>query len=145
MRPKSIVNFERVVLLSILARIVSDWINWDKTQAVMAEAQAQAGRVMFGANFAIGVQVVMILVFLLLLWLIARKGSPIAKWIYVVFVLIGLVAGIVGLRQTIAWGPLPLAVAVLEYLLSLFSLWLLFQPDSKAWFGEGRGPDPEGF
>jgi hypothetical protein len=143
MRPKSIVNFERVVLLSILIGIVSTWVNWDQMQAAMA--QAQQGRAMLGAKFAIGVQAVAIAIYLLLLWLIARKGSPVAKWIYVVFALLGLGAAIVRFRTTVALGTPALLLAIVQFLLTLAALWLIFRPDSKAWFSEGRAPDPDAF
>ena len=51
--------------------------------------------------------------------------------------------GLLGFRQTMAYGTLPTLLAAVQFLLSILSLWLLFRPDSKAWFSEGRGsPDP---
>ncbi|MEA3001931.1 MAG: hypothetical protein QOH81_719 [Sphingomonadales bacterium] len=143
MRPKSIVNFERVVLLSILIGIVSSWLSWDKMLAMaQAQAQAQGGTVKVGPGFLIGVQVFLIAVYLLLVWLISRKGSPIAKWIYVVIAVLILIAAVLGIGKMAAYGTVPLVLAVAQHLLTLVSLWLLFQPDSKAWFAEGRTADP---
>jgi cbb3-type cytochrome oxidase subunit 3 len=139
MRPSSIVNFERVVLLSLLLGVINSYLIWDQTTARVA-AQGM------GPQFVIGVQVATIAIYLLLIWFISRKGSPVAKWIYVVLCAIGLVAGVVAFRQTLALGTVPALITAVQYLLSLASLWFLFRPESKAWFEEGRGgPDPDTF
>ena len=136
MRPKSIVNFERIVILSILFGIVSSFITRAKMEAMMA------GKPHLSSGTTLGIQIVMILLYLLLIYFISRKGSPVAKWIYVVLCVLGLVFGLVGLPLMMQMGPLPLVIAIVQYALSIVSLWLLFRPDSKAWFAEGRTVDP---
>jgi hypothetical protein len=143
MRPNSIVNFERIVILSILIGILNTWLSWGKMLAMaQAQAEAQGGAVKVGSTFLITVQVVFIAIYLLLVWLISRKGSPIAKWIYVVLAGLSLIAAVFGLGKMAAYGTLPLVLAIAQHLLTLVSLWLLFQPDAKAWFAEGRTADP---
>lgn len=142
MRPKSIVNFERVVLFSILIGIVNTFLSWPKMLA-MAQAQAQGSAIHIGPGFLIGTQAVVIAILLLLVWLIARKGSPVAKWIYVVLMLLTLLGAIIGIGKMAAYGTVPLVLGIVQHLLALVSLWLIFQPDAKAWFSEGRGPDPD--
>lgn len=144
MRPSSIVNFERVVLLSILLGIVGTWLSWARIQAMVAQT-ATAGGPHMSTNTVIVIQAVTIALYLLLIWFISRKASPVAKWIYVVLAGLGLVFGLFGLPQTMRYGTAPLLVAIVQYLLSITSLWLLFRPDAKAWFSEGRGPDPSTF
>ena len=136
MRPKSIVNFERIVILSILFGIVSSFVTRAKMEAMMA------GKPHLSSGTTLGIQIVMILLYLLLIYFISRKGSPVAKWIYVVLCVLGLVFGLVGLPLMMQMGPLPLVIAIVQYALSIVSLWLLFRPDSKAWFAEGRTVDP---
>lgn len=140
MRPQSIVNFERVVLASILLGIVNTALIWDDLQAAMATTG-------MGTGLVLGIQAVTIALYLLLIWFISRKGSPVAKWIYVVLCVIGLVFGLLGLGEAMRlYGTVPLVITIVQYLLSLASLWLLFRPDSKAWFSDGRGPvDPNVF
>ena len=140
MRPQSIVNFERVVLFSILVGIVNTVLVWNELQAEVAASG-------FGVGFALGIQAVTIALYLLLIWFIARKGSNVAKWVYVVISVLGLVVGLLSFAQTAQlYGPGPLVITIVQYLLLLVSLWLLFRPDSKAWFSEGRGPvDPNVF
>jgi hypothetical protein len=145
MRPKSIVNFERIVLLNILLGIVTLWLSWDKMQAAQQAALAEKGQAkMVGmvSSLTIGMEVLFVAVYLLLVWLIARKASPVAKWIYVVLAVIGLVLAVIGLGKAAALGTVPMVLGLLGHVLSLISLWLLFRPDSKAWFNEGRAADP---
>jgi hypothetical protein len=137
MRPPSIVNFTRVVLLSLAIGIVATWLSWDKVQAAVAATGSG-----MGSGTILGIQGVTIALYLLLIWFISAHGSPVAKWIYVVLCVLGLVIGLFGFRQTLAYGTLPALLAAIQYLLSILSLWLLFRPDSKAWFSEGRAsPD----
>ena len=136
MRPPSIVNFTRVVLLSLALGILGTWLSWDKVEAIVAASGSG-----MTTNTILVIQGVTIALYLLLIWFIHAKGSPVAKWIYVVLCVLGLVVGLLGFRQTMAYGTLPALLAAVQFLLSVISLWLLFRPDSKAWFSEGRG-DP---
>jgi hypothetical protein len=143
MRPNSIVNFERVVWLAILIGIVNTWASWGKMLAMaQAQAAAQGSAMKIGGTFIIAVQVVFIAIYLLLVWLIARKGSPVAKWIYVVIAALVLILALVGIGKMAQYGTLSLVLAIAQHLLTIVSLWLLFRPDSKAWFAEGRTADP---
>ena len=134
MRPPSIVTFERVVLLSLALGVLNSFLVWD--QAVAAASATGTG---MGPGSIIGIQVVTLALYLLLLWFISRKGSPVAKWIYDVLAVLGLVMGLVGIRQTMYYGTLPLIISGAQYVLTLISVWLLFRPDAKAYFADGRG------
>ncbi|MDB5693518.1 MAG: hypothetical protein JWO81_2581 [Alphaproteobacteria bacterium] len=136
MRPKSIVNFERIVILSILFGIVSSFLTREKMEAMTA------GKPHLSSGATLAIQIVVILIYLLLIYFISRKGSPVAKWIYVVLCLLGLVGGVFTLPLLMKIGTLPLIIAIVQYVLAILSLWLLFRPDSKAWFSEGRTADP---
>ena len=132
MRPASIANFERVVLLSLAVGVLNTFLSHD----AMVQSVAAQG---FGSGFIIGVQAATIAVMLLLVYFISRKGSPVAKWIYVILGVLSLIAGVAGISQTLQLGTLPAILSVVQYVLLLISLWLLFRPDSKAWFADGRG------
>ena len=150
MRPQSIVNFERVVILNVLLGIVGSWLNWDKMMAVQRAqltAQGQTKAIAMLPTLTLTIAVVFIFVWLLLVWLIARKGSVVAKWIYVVVAALTLLGAVVAIaRGTVAaYGTLPMVFAIVGHLLTIVALWLLFRPDSKAWFSEGRAADPADF
>lgn len=132
-RPKSIVNFERVVLLSLVLGVLNSYLVW-------AEIKSSAASMGVPPEYVLGAQVFTILVYLLLLWFIARKASLAAKWIYVVLTLLSLVIGIGGISDAFALGALPAVLTLAQHALSLVSIWLLFRPDASAWFQEGRGP-----
>lgn len=134
MRPKSIVQFERVVLLSIAIGIVQSILYWD-------HATAAANARGFGPGVLVGAQLFGIAIYLLLLWFIARKGSFMARGIYVVLTIIGVAMSLFGLGQV---ETVPLIFTIVQALLSLISIWLLFRPDANAWFSQRRlSADPE--
>lgn len=134
MRPKSIVTFERLVLLYLAIGVLYAFLVWEQT---MASLQAQGAAL--GSGTIITIQAITVALYLLLVWFISRKGSPVAKWIYVVLGVLSLVLGLFGIQETMSLGTLPLILAVVQYALLLVTIWLLFRPDAKAWFSDGRG------
>lgn len=145
MRPKSIVNFEIAALLAVLVSIINSFVSWDKMMAVQqAQLVASGQGKMIGmmSSIGIGFAVIIVVIWLLLVWLISRKGSPVAKWIYAAIAVILLVLNLIGLIKGPVYGTPPFVLAIVWDLLTLASLWLIFQPDSKAWFAEGRTADP---
>jgi hypothetical protein len=136
MRPKSIVLFERLALLSILLGVIGTYLLREQTQAAL-EAQGTP----IGANTVLVIQAVTIAIYLLLVYFIARKGSPIAKWIYVALGALSIVTGLIGVGQTFALGAVAGAMSLVQIAIGVATIWLLFRPDAKAWFSEGRGDD----
>jgi hypothetical protein len=136
MRPKSIVLFERLVVLGIVLGIISAFLIREQVAAMLA-AQGQG----VGTNTVYIIQAVTIALYLLLIWFISRHGSPVAKWIYVILSGLILISGLVGIGQTLEFGAVPAILSVVQYAITAASIWLLFRPDSKAWFSEGRGGD----
>ena len=126
MRPRSIILFERVVILGVLLGMAGSVLNWGRTLAVVR----QFG---FGAGFIIGVQAASIMLVLLLLYFIARKASTVAKWIFVVLVLLGVLNIVRSAGLLFSMGPSAF-LSIAQMLAQLFALWLLFRPDSVAWF-----------
>ena len=136
MRPASIVNFERVVLLSIILGIVNTILIWDRLTAAMAVTG-------MGSNFVITVQAITVALYLVLIWFISRRASNVARWIYVVLAAIGLGFGLMGVGQVQAlYGTIPLVITIAQYALAIASLWLLFRSDANAWFRGERPADP---
>jgi hypothetical protein len=134
MRPKSIVLFERLVLLSIVLGIISAFLIREQVAAMVATA----GQGM-GTSTVYIVQGIVICLYLLLVWFISRHGSPVAKWIYVIISGIILISGLVRIEQTLEFGTVAAIISVVQYVITAVTIWLLFRPDSKAWFSEGRG------
>src|SRR6476620_11675984 len=109
MRPNSIVNFERIVIVSILLGIVSSFLTRAKMDAMMA------GKPHLSSSTTLGIQIVLILLYLVLIYFISRKGSPVAKWIYVVLCVLGLIAGVFALPLMAQLGTVSLVVAIVQY------------------------------
>ena len=131
MRPQSIVNFERIVIAMVLLGVVSTYLSWER---LVSYAESQG----FGSNFVIATQAIGLAVTLLLVWLIARKRNEIAKWVWVILIVFGLVVSIGGVVGGIETVRPSVALQALQWVLSLASLWFLFRPDSTAWFVAGR-------
>ena len=127
MRPASIVNFERVVLLMIVLGLVNAALNWD---AMLAYVAAQG----MGSTVLIVVQAISVAVMLLLLWLISRRRSVIARWIWIALVVLGIAVAVPGLSDTFELPTAMLIVQIVQWLLSLATVWLLLRPDASAWF-----------
>ena len=136
MRPPSIVLFERVYLISIALSIVSSVLFFLHPPAIAfppGTPPAVAQMMRFLPVFSIAAALVIAFLFL---YFIGRRGSDVARWIFIVFFALGL-AGFVrqfGSHQPIVM-PLALrAVGWLHLLLQAACVWLLLRPDAKSWF-----------
>jgi len=111
---------------------------------MMAEIEREA--VGMRSSTAIGLTVVILaitLAILLALWYaIARRGSNVAKWIYVVLTAIGTLQTIASLFQPNSLSGLWLGTTLLATALSVASAAVLFRADAVAWL-TGKAPvDP---
>jgi hypothetical protein len=127
MRPASIVNFERVVLLLIAISLGAAALGWDRSVAELERAG-------IGSGALIGMLAFVTALLLLLMWLIARRGSGAAKWVYVALTLIIIATSVPSLSQIARQGAAGIALNAAYLLLSVVSVWLLFRPDSRGWF-----------
>ena len=136
MRPASIVNFERVVILSLLVGLVATAVNWEHA----VQATETIG---FGSGLVIGVQVVSIALTLLLLYFISRRGSSVARWIYVVLVGLAVAFSLANASAVFVLPTVPVLLQLVQWLLSIISIWLLFTADARAWFNRSTAEDVE--
>ena len=136
-RPPSIRWFERIVYLNQLVAIASTYAAWEAIREI-ADPSFAPPRFMFY------LLAVVIAVNLLLMWLIAYRASNVARWILVV--LIGLSFwSLANIPAFLRFGHTYFALALLQYLLSAVSVWLLFRRDARRWFAGHRPVDPEVF
>lgn len=131
MRPQSIVNFERIYILSIILSIVAAFVGWD---TMMANPAVQR----FGPNFVWITEAVSLIIMLLLLYFIARRASVVAKWIFVILFLLGLIGFLMQLGTLFQTGILGI-IQIVQIVLQAIAVYLLFRPDARAWFADGRG------
>lgn len=134
MRPQSIVLFERLYIVSIVISLVGAVGMMQVMQAIAPHIQP--GAAAYLPTVVIGSALVGLLIGISLLYFIARRGSGIARWIFVAFFFFAL-AGLV--RRTFAHSPLAMptwlnAISLVQIALQAACVWLLFRPDAKAWF-----------
>lgn len=134
MRPKSIVTFERLALLSLAIAVVITVATWDGTSASFRSAGYPAALPLISsiAEFGIG---------LALILLISRKGNRIAKWVLALLTAAGVVE--LALRKIGGgFGGSWIDIAeIVKTLLLAGSVCLLFRADAKPWFNRRTRED----
>ena len=133
MRPPSIVNFERLNLLSLAIGLGMAVFSWDRSVAT-----ARAGG--FGPVFVVAVQAFAFLLPLILTLLVSRRASVVAKWILVVLFAGGLLMMLATAKLTFAGGPL-LLVQIAQMLMQAVAIALLFTGEARRWLREGPSRD----
>jgi FtsH-binding integral membrane protein len=136
-RPRSIIWFERVVLVAFGLGIINIYFEWS---ALMARARSPYPMVSLSTGL-----LVYFGPYALLVWLISRKGNAAARGIFAILVLLVdflFLAVLPPASQMSAATVLGIAQA----LLTLASLALIFGRDTVLWFkGRRREVDPEIF
>jgi hypothetical protein len=140
MRPRSIMLFERVFGFTILLGAASGiwaWLHWSSMLPPGAPPQVASMMPAIMAGSLIGGVVIN----LLLLFFIARKGAEVAKWIFIIFFALGLLGVVRGLASpTVQMSPLTHILSIVQILIEAYCVWLLFRPDAVAWFKGERVP-----
>jgi hypothetical protein len=132
-RPVSIVNFERCYLGAIVVGLINTAVNW---QTMMETTQMRQANMMFGSTL-LPVSIAIGLAISGLLWFFAaRKGSAVAKWIIVVFFAFSVFGMLGKLFMHSSSSTLELILGLVAFVLNGVAVWMLFRPDTKAWFGE---------
>jgi hypothetical protein len=144
MRPKSIVLFEWIYGFTIVTSIVvSVWMYFTISRLMPALPPNLPVNIAWLVPIAaIAVAVFSLVIKWLLLYFIARRGSDVARWIFVVLFLLGLVslADVVFVRRGMFAQPWTLDFSLFRTLLLAVCVWLLFRRDSAAWFRGERAP-----
>lgn len=134
MRPQSIIWFERLYVLSFVFGLASTVQNW----SVRADLLRQNSLTRDLAWLAPASSIVGLLIAVAIWYLVARRGSVVAKWLVVLFagwggiVLALLVFGLSNGRGD----PGNLLIGLVQNLAYIIAAVMLFQPDAKPWFGE---------
>ena len=143
MRPSSIIQFERLFLGSIVLGLVNNALTWhDLVNAVGANPDLQRLGVTPSAmiGVVIGLLALGIVINLVLWFLVARRGSNIAKWILTVLTALGIVSMMVsGLGHQGLTLPMVLTLAALA--LQIAAIFELFRRDAVEWLHGPRDLD----
>jgi hypothetical protein len=84
MRPRSVVNFERIIFGTLALGLIQSYLAWDKTVAIAGATQSNP------IAFVIGIQVASFALITTLTLLVSRRRSKIAMWISIAMLLLGL-------------------------------------------------------
>lgn len=146
MRPESIVSFERFYLGGVVVGLVNTMLTWGDMQAELASdpAIAEAG---WGTGFMVASVAFTFLIQLLFWYLIARRGSNIAKWVMTVLFVLGLVFTV---PMLMGMAPMPggttaLVLSLAITILQGIAIYFLFRPDAVAWLKGETKVDPGTF
>lgn len=144
-RPPSIVRFEQLYLGSIAVWLLTTLGFWSLNRKLIEEnPQTAANPQMqsFALTLMVATAVIVLAVSVLLWWLAARRASPVGKWLVVATEALGVLLALYSL-YLLATGAAPNVVNALGNLISTAlaasAALLLFRPDAKAWFADGRG------
>jgi hypothetical protein len=99
----------------------------DPAIASMVESAAIFVGIALGFSFAVSI---------LLWYFVARKASNIAKWIYVAVMGFGAVSTLASLNDPTSPTGLALAISLVSTTLTALSIFFLFRPDARVWFGK---------
>ncbi|WP_033922325.1 hypothetical protein [Sphingomonas sp. 37zxx] len=135
MRPTSIVRFEQVYLAEVLLGVINWLLLWDTLNAAYASDPNGA---MLGPGFLIGSLVFSLTISLLLWFFTARQGSNIARWILVIFLIVGLMSTAYSFAVGAEAPGISGFLSVVATALQIAALYFLFRPDARAWFADGE-------
>jgi hypothetical protein len=143
-RPASITHFERSFWASILIGIVGSIISW-RTMTEIVKQDPLLSQSADAAITAIGFAVAISFALGGLLWyLIARRASNTAKWVYVALMAFGIISTLATLNDPMSPKGLALAMSLISTTLTALSIYFLFRPDAHSWFA-GKNVDPAAF
>jgi hypothetical protein len=131
MRPKSIVLFERFVLASIGLGLLSLLLSLQTLSVVARMTGSSVG-------LLVGIPILIFLLYGVLIYFVARQASSVARWIYVVLAGFGLLFGLLGIGTLMAFPAVLVILTLAQHALTAASLFMLFQPDARAWFAQGQ-------
>ena len=142
-KPDSIIFFDRLFLGGLVLGVLNFMFAWSDTSAKLTSSPEFAATG-FGTGFLIASFAIGMIINLIIWYFISAKASKIAKWILVVFFALGLLSMLSNLQNPLGPQGLSLAVALVITVIQGAAVYMLFRPDSIAWFN--RAPvDPDTF
>lgn len=140
-KPESIRIFDRLFWASTLIGVLNFLFNLKETSEKFATNPefAAAG---FGIGFIVTTFVGSMMLNILIWYFISARASKIAKWILVVFFIVGLFSVIRNFNNPLALHGLAFGVLVILTIMQGVGIYMLFRRDSLDWFNGKRPVDP---
>ncbi len=143
-KPDSIVFFDRLFLGALVLGVLNFMVGWSELSAKLASAPEFAATG-FGTGFVIATAVGGIILNLIIWYFISARASKVAKWIFVVFFAIGLLSMLGNFNNPLGPQGIALAVTLVITVVQAAAIYMLFRPDSLAWFDRTPPVDPDTF
>ena len=139
MRPNAIRWFDRLMLAVFALSVLGGALNYPAARAQLASNAASAR---LGSGFLIGIMALTLGIILLFWYLIARRASNVAKWIWIVLFVIGLamLPSSLGRMVQTDLGPVKETLGLINAVLQGVAIFMLFRPDARAWFAAKGKP-----
>jgi hypothetical protein len=136
-RPSSIILFERFFWASVIVGLISTVFAWVDMQATLERS---------GSTFGM-TSVAIVLAFFLAIpiafWYgIARRGSNVVRWIYVVWMGFSVIMTLASLFDPQDLNGVALAFSLISTALTVASIACLFRADAVAWLSGKPPVDP---
>lgn len=128
--PRPIRWFERLALLSLAVGIPGSALSFRQTVAASGASPA----------FVVTAQTAVFATLLLIVLAISRRGSNIARWLYVLLLVSGIAMMMPRLGALYYSGAAGL-IQIAQIFLQLASAYFLFAPGAPAWFARGASRD----
>ncbi|MGV1683069.1 hypothetical protein [Sphingopyxis sp. NJF-3] len=136
-KPESVRIFDRLFWASTLIGVLNFLFSLDETSEKFARTPefAAAG---FGVGFIIATFAVSTMLNILIWYFISARASKIAKWILIVFFVVGLFSIVRNFNNPIAPHGLAFGVMMILTVMQGVGIYMLFRPDSLDWFNGKR-------
>jgi len=133
-RPKSITSFNRLNLAATLVGIANTLVHYGALRASAISKGASPAGPFLGI-------LLLVLSYLIFWFFIYRRGSNVAKWVFVVATAISVAMIPRSLGEVIAVGKLYAVIDGIAFALQIAAMAMLFRVDSRAWLGR-QGDSP---
>jgi len=143
-KPNSIVLFDRLFMGSLVLGVLNFIFGWNELSAKLASSPEMAATG-FGTGFLITSFAIGMIINLIIWYFISARASKIAKWILTAFFVIGLLSMLSNMNNPLGPQGISLAIALVISVIQAAAIYMLFRPDSIAWFSRKPPVDPDTF
>lgn len=136
-KPGSIWQFERLLLLSTMIDLLNHALNLRHTADLLNDPVMR--EIEFGWSSYMTILISGVGFFAIIWFFVVRKASNVARWTYATLVVFSSLQLFSKLPELYESATLQfLFIGAIGHMLSLYTTWLLFSPNSREWFASGR-------
>ena len=128
--PSNVIRFEQLMYLSLGIGIVFSALQFQRLVS-----QSSVALILTTQAAVLGIMV-------LFIWLVARRRANWARWVLLVFFLLGLVPFIPYLSQTLQASPLSGSLSIAQLFAQGIALYLIFTGNAVEWFKKELSAGP---